>query len=129
MYAMLFRCAWRTLDEFGWNQKYLGTQIGTTMVLHTWGSNLSYHPHVHCIVPGGGVTFNNKWKEAKGNGKFLFPVKALSKVFRGKFVNDLKRFLASSGMEYTSELNAQLLPISLIPCHVFRSKPCHFPWS
>ena len=108
MYAMLFRCAWRTLDEFGWNQKYLGTQIGTTMVLHTWGSNLSYHPHVHCIVPGGGVTFNNKWKEAKGNGKFLFPVKALSKVFRGKFVNDLKRFLASSGMEYTSELNAQL---------------------
>ena len=105
---MLFRCAWRTLDEFGWNQKYLGTQIGTTMVLHTWGSNLSYHPHVHCIVPGGGVTFNNKWKEAKGNGKFLFPVKALSKVFRGKFVNDLKRFLASSGMEYTSELNAQL---------------------
>ena len=71
MYAMLFRCAWRTLDEFGWNQKYLGTQIGTTMVLHTWGSNLSYHPHVHCIVPGGGVTFNNKWKEAKESRKIF----------------------------------------------------------
>ena len=108
MYAMLFRCAWCTLDEFGWNNKYLGAQIGTTIVLHTWGSNLSYHPHLHCIVPGGGVTFNGKWKEANGNGKFLFPVKALSLVFRAKFVKELKKFLVASGMEYISDLHAKL---------------------
>ncbi|MBK8505417.1 MAG: transposase zinc-binding domain-containing protein [Saprospiraceae bacterium] len=51
MYSILFQCAWQTLDSFAWNPKYLGAQIGVTMVLHTWGQNLSLHPHVHCIVP------------------------------------------------------------------------------
>ena len=54
-YRALFQSAWKTLEGFGWNRKYLGGQIGATMVLHTWGSNLSYHPHIHCIVPGGGI--------------------------------------------------------------------------
>ena len=96
------------LDSFGWNPKYLGAQLGTTMVLHSWGSNLSFHPHVHCIVPGGGVTLKGKWKQARGRGRFLFPVKALSKVFRGKYVSELKKFLASYGMEYTCLLHQTL---------------------
>jgi hypothetical protein len=91
MYKLLFDVAWETLNDFGWNKKYLGAQIGTTMVLHTWGSNLSYHPHVHCIVPAGGVTLNNKWKNANGKGKFLFPVKALSEVYKPKFLKRLKQ--------------------------------------
>ena len=90
MYRALFQSAWQTLNGFGWNKKFLGAQMGATMVLHTWGSNLSYHPHVHCIVPGGGVTLRNKWKTAKGNGKYLFPVEALSKVFRAKYLQAIK---------------------------------------
>ena len=91
MYAILFRTAWQTLESFGWNHKYVGAQIGATMTLHTWGSNLSYHPHVHCIVPGGGVTLHNKWKHAKGGDTFLFPVKAMNKVFKGKFLNEIQK--------------------------------------
>jgi len=81
------KVAWETLDEFGWNRKHLGAQIGATMVLHTWGSNLSYHPHVHCIVPGGGISLSGKWKAISSKGKYLFPVKALSNVFRVKYLS------------------------------------------
>ena len=56
------------------------------MVLHTWGQNLMLHPHVHCIVPGGGLTKSGRWKTARSKGKYLFPVKAMSKVFRAKFI-------------------------------------------
>lgn len=91
MYAILMRTAWQTLDSFGWNHKYLGAQLGATLTLHTWGSNLSYHPHVHCIVPGGGITLHNKWKDAKGGKAFLFPVKAMNKVFRTKFLDQMEK--------------------------------------
>jgi hypothetical protein len=59
-------------------------------VLNTWGQNLSLHPHLHCIVPGGGVDKNGIWKNIQGDCKFLFPVKALSKVFRAKYCEKLK---------------------------------------
>lgn len=98
LYRILFQAAWEALDEFGWNHKYLGAQIGATMVLHTWGSNLSYHPHVHCIVPGGGITLRGKWKSINNKSKYLFPVKALSQVFRGKYIYYLRRFMSSEGM-------------------------------
>ncbi len=60
-------------------------------ILHTWGQTLSLHPHLHCIVPGGGITGSGKWKLARSKGKFLFPVKALSSVFRAKFVAALRK--------------------------------------
>lgn len=104
MYAILFRTAWQTLDSFGWNHKYLGAQTGATMALHTWGSNLCYHPHVHCIIPGGGITLYNKWKDAKGGINFLFPVKAMNKVFKGKFLHEMQK----SGVKISSQLNTQL---------------------
>ena len=62
-----------------------------TAILHTWGQNMSLHPHLHCIVPGGGLTPSGDWKHAHPNGKFLFPVKAMSKVFRAKFVAALRK--------------------------------------
>jgi hypothetical protein len=65
-------------------------QTGMIAVLHTWGQNLSLHPHLHCIVPGGGVDKENNWKNIRGDGKFLFSVKALSKVFRAKYCEKLK---------------------------------------
>lgn len=62
-------------------------------ILHTWGQNLSLHPHLHCIVPGGGITKTGQWKNTKSKGKYLFPVKAMSKVFRARFVAGLRKEL------------------------------------
>ena len=91
LYNTLFKAAWHTLRQFAADPKHLGAKTGATMVLHTWGQNLMLHPHVHCIVPGGGLSKNGKWKNARAKGKFLFPVKAMSRVFRAKFVAMLRK--------------------------------------
>ena len=83
VYDALFAASWQTLETFGCNK---GVQTGMIAVLHTWGQNLSLHPHLHCIVPGGGTDKYGIWQNITADGKFLFPVKALSKVFRAKYV-------------------------------------------
>jgi hypothetical protein len=90
VYDALFTAAWKTLEAFGRNK---GLQTGMISVLHTWGQNLSLHPHLHCIVPGGGVDKNGNWQNIRADGKFLFPVKAFSKVFRAKYVAALAECL------------------------------------
>lgn len=90
VYAALFGAAWETIKTFGLDPKHLGARTGMISILHTWGQTLSLHPHLHCIVPGGGLTKNGKWKTAKSKGKYLFPVKAMSCVFRAKYVEKLK---------------------------------------
>ena len=87
VYDTLFEAAWETLKAFGKNKDM---QMGMISVLHTWGQQLSLHPHLHCIVPGGGVDKNGLWKNSRTDGKFLFPVRALSKVFRAKYCQKLK---------------------------------------
>jgi hypothetical protein len=87
-YGILFQSVWETLRLFGQNKP---VTTGMISVLHTWGQNLSLHPHLHCIVPGGGIDKNGKWKNIRVDGKFLFPVKALSKVFRAKYVSLLRK--------------------------------------
>jgi hypothetical protein len=94
IYNILFQTAWAVLDSFGHNPKWLGARPGMIAILHTWGQTLSLHPHLHCIVPGGGLTAQGKWKTAKSDGKYLFSVKAMSEVFRGKFISALKEQLA-----------------------------------
>jgi len=84
MYNLFFRAVSETLLELGFDKKYLGAKLGVTAVLHTWGQNLLYHPHIHCIIPGGGLTADNKWLCSRK--KFFIPVKVLSKKFRGKFL-------------------------------------------
>ena len=86
---LLFDAAARTLLEFGKNPRWLGGEIGLTMVLHTWGQTLDQHLHVHCLVSGGALGPDGHW--IYPHRGFLFPVKALSKVFRGKFLAGLKR--------------------------------------
>lgn len=88
VYDSLFQASWQTMETFG---KKKGVQMGMISVLHTWGQNLSLHPHVHCIVPGGGVDGTGNWQSIRSDGKFLFPVKALSKVFRAKYVGILSQ--------------------------------------
>jgi hypothetical protein len=87
VYNLLFESALATLKTFGARKEI---QTGMIAVLHTWGQNLSLHPHLHCIVPSGGVDKNGIWKNIQGDGKFLFPVKALSTVFRAKYCEKLK---------------------------------------
>jgi hypothetical protein len=91
VYSSLFKAAWDTLKQFGENPKHLGAQVGMIAILHTWGQNLTLHPHLHCIVPGGGVSASGKWKSAKNKGKYLFNVKSMSKVFRAKYVALLRK--------------------------------------
>ena len=88
-YALLFNCVASTLKSFGLNPKHLGAEIGTTMVLHTNSRKLDFHPHIHAVVPGGGIDKGNRlWKRVKS--KYLFNHKALAKVFRGRFLAGLK---------------------------------------
>ena len=89
IYRLLFDAAARTLLEFGENPRWLGGEIGATVVLHTWGQNLNQHLHVHALVSGGALGRDGRWIHPRGG--FLFPVKALSQVFRGKFLAALKR--------------------------------------
>ncbi|MFH1699662.1 MAG: IS91 family transposase [Candidatus Zixiibacteriota bacterium] len=90
VYDSLFTSAWDTLKTFFADPKHLGAKSGMTAVLHTWGQTLNLHPHLHCIVPAGGITASAKWKTSKSNGKYLFPQKALAKVFRAKFMSAIR---------------------------------------
>lgn len=89
MYSLFFKTVSETLLELGMSKKYLGAQLGVTAILHTWGQNLLYHPHIHCVVPSGGLTPDGKWKYSRK--KFFIPVKVLSKKFRGKFLAFLRQ--------------------------------------
>ena len=89
MYDLLFESASQTLLEFGENSKRLGARIGFYGILHTWGGKLWLHPHIHFIVTAGGVNTRGEWMEPKYSSTFLFPVRALSNVFRAKFLNGL----------------------------------------
>ncbi len=87
VYDALFAAVCNTVNQFGSRE---GLQLGMIAVLHTWGQNLSLHPHLHCIVPGGGIDNKGKWKRQLRSDKFLFAVKALSKVYRARYVQQLR---------------------------------------
>jgi hypothetical protein len=108
LYDMLFHAARDTVLTLGRDPKHLGATTGMIAVLHTWGQNLSLHPHVHCIVPGGGVTASGQWKCCRAKGKYLFPVKVMSKMFRGKFMHALKTFCAQQHIALPASLIDQL---------------------
>lgn len=112
IYNLLFQCAAATLRGFARNPKWLGApgELGITMVLHTWGQNLGQHIHVHCVVTGGALSLDRqRWLPAPSG--FLFPVRALSRVFRAKYLDALNRAAAHGELHFarsTAELaNAQ----------------------
>jgi hypothetical protein len=88
IYNILFRSVAETLQELASDKKHLGAKLGFTSVLHTWGQNLMHHPHIHCIVPGGGISTAGKWVASRK--KFFIPVRVLSRKFRGKFLYHLQ---------------------------------------
>jgi hypothetical protein len=94
LYRLLFNASAETLLTFARDEKYLGAQTGIISVLHTWGQQLSFHPNINAIVSGGGLTKAGKWKGlGRKSGRFLFPVKAVSVVYRAKFLEGLKTLL------------------------------------
>ncbi len=103
IYALLFKGVWKTLKAFGSDPKRLNGQLGMTAVLHTWGQNLSQHVHLHCLVPGGALTKDQHWHRAKSN--YLFPVKALSRHYRGNLVSALRTSAETGKLNRVTNLN------------------------
>jgi hypothetical protein len=109
VYGILFQATAETLKEVAANPKHLGAEIGILAVLHTWGQNLMHHPHAHCVVTGGGIgPDRSRWIPCKRSRRrkkpFFVPVEILSDVFRGKFVELLKRAFSSGQLEFHGKL-------------------------
>lgn len=91
MYNLLFEKSWETLSLFARDPKLLGAKLGAIAILHTWDQQLGFHPHVHFIVPAGGIDEDGNWKNSKQGGNFLFDVKQMSAKFSARFVEKLRR--------------------------------------
>jgi len=103
LYALLFRAAWETLAAFGADPQHLGGELGGLAILHTWGQTLEQHLHLHCVVPGGALTRDGtRWLSAKPG--FLFPVRALGRVFRGKYLAGLRRAFERQALRFAGSV-------------------------
>jgi hypothetical protein len=103
VYSILFKAASETLLELARDEKYLGAEIGFSTILHTWGQNLMHHPHIHCIVPAGGLSFDKiRWINSRK--KFFIPVKVLSRKFRGKFLAYLQKAYYDKKLKFVGQI-------------------------
>jgi len=109
-YTLLFRAAAQTLLTIAADPKRLGTRIGFLAVLHTWSQNLLHHPHLHCLVPAGGIAADgSKWIPCRS--KFFLPVRVLSRMFRGKLLAFLKKARAEGKLQFTGKLEELADPV------------------
>jgi hypothetical protein len=105
VYDLLFKAASEALLALSKDPQHLGAEIGFLSILHTWGQNLMDHPHLHCLVPGGGLSLNGKrWISSKGG--FFIPVKVLSGLFRGKFLFYLKEAYRGGKLKFVGEIRS-----------------------
>lgn len=105
VYGILFRAAAETLSTIGADRKHLGAQIGFFAVLHTWGQNLLHHPHLHCVVPGGGISPDGtQWISCRPG--FFLPVRVLSRLFRRLFLQYLEKAFDAGRLEFFSSLQS-----------------------
>ena len=103
VYDILFHAAAETLRRIAADPAHLGAEIGFLGVLHTWGQNLLHHPHLHCLVPGGGISPDGSWWVACKPGFFL-PVRVLSRLFRGVFLHHLEKAFTAGRLSFFSGL-------------------------
>ena len=112
LYNLLFRSVRETLLEFGQDPRQgIGGKIGAICVLHTWTQQMSYHPHIHCIIPGGGLNSKGAWVMCKSKGDYLFPVKAMSKLFRGKLLAYIHEAYQRGVLKMTTKLRGNYYQI------------------
>jgi hypothetical protein len=112
IYGLLFDVAAQTLLTIGSDPKHLGARIGATLVLHTWGSALTHHPHVHGVVPGGGLSLDAaRWVACKHG--FFLPVRVLSRLFRRRFLEELAQLHRSGHLQFFGE------HVALADAHTF----------
>lgn len=109
LYNLLFHCAAQTLKTIAGDPKHLGAQIGVTLVLHTWGSAMTHHPHVHGIVPGGGLSMDGQQWVTCHPGFFL-PVRELSRLFRRLYVTQLIQLYQAGQLQFFGALKALAEP-------------------
>ena len=101
---------WCSPCRVNWRRWHLGAEIGFFSVLHTWNQKLLHHPHVHCVVPAGGLSPDHtRWIAARTG--FFLPVRVLSRVFRGKFVAGLRQLHAAGKLEFHGKLEALAAPV------------------
>lgn len=116
VYGLLFTAAAETLSTIGADPKHLGANIGVTAVLHTWGQNLDHHPHVHCIIPGGGIAHDGEsWVRCRPD--FFLPVRVLSRLFRRLFLEGLQASHAAGQLQFFNDL-AGLRDASAFSAHL-----------
>lgn len=109
VYDLLLRTAAETLQEIAHNPRHLGARLGFFAILHTWGQTLVHHPHVHCVVPAGGLADDERtWKSCPPG--FFLPVRVLSRLFRGKFVAGLKEAFGQGTLEFHGRLASYRSP-------------------
>jgi len=101
-YGLFFQAVAETLQAFAHDEKYLGGEIAFFAVLHIWGQNLMDHPHIHCVIPGGALMENGGWKHCPKN--FLFPIKPLSALFKGKLLDYFKKAIETDYIELCGSL-------------------------
>jgi hypothetical protein len=112
VYGLLFEAAAATLLEVAANPRRMGARLGFLAILHTWGQNLMHHPHLHCVVPAGGLSGDGtRW--IRGNAKFFLPVRVLSRVFRGKFLDLLKTALKKKQLQFHGQLKELAAPAAM----------------
>ncbi len=112
-YTLLMQSAWEALQNAGRNPKFLGADVGAVAVLHTWGQTLVYHPHVHMIVPAGGLS-EDQMEWIPSSKKFFVPIKAISAMFRGILVRKLKKLIDKEQLKLPEEfINFETLKKSL----------------
>ena len=109
LYDLLFRASAETLLEVARDPQHLGAEIGFFSVLHTWNQKLGLHPHVHCVVPAGGLSFDHR-RWIKSHHAFFLPVRVLGRVFRGKFVAALRRAFRDGQLDFHGELQRLAQP-------------------
>ena len=131
VYNLMFHASAATLLEVAADPKHLGAETGFLSVLHTWGQNLQHHPHIHCVIPSGGLSADHqRWVHPRYN--FFLPVKVLGRVFRGKFIAGLKSAFRQGKLQFPGNLkpfaeqkafDAFLRPLFRKDCVVYAKKP------
>jgi len=103
LYSLLMQSVWETIKTLGKDPKRLNGLMGMLAILHAWGQNLFPHNHIHCIIPGGALVNGEKWRSSKSN--YLFPVKVMSKIFRGIFISGLRILYDGNKLKIPNDSN------------------------